>query len=80
MGWSPMLFDHAKILPDLDEGLDSLVKMLFLVSGGELHADTGLSLRNDRIVETCHEYAFLGHSGRKILGEFRIVEHNCADC
>ena len=53
--------------------------MLTLVGGGELDADAGLALRDHRVVETSHEYSFLGHLGGELLGKRSIVEHHGAD-
>ena len=62
-----MLFQHTEFLADLDECVNALVEMLFLVSRRKLHADTGLVLRHYRIVEAGNIDAFFLHLGREHL-------------
>jgi len=60
-----VLFDYAQLLANLCECGNCLVQMLPLVSGRDLNTDTGLVLRNDRVVETYYINTliqkFLGH-------------------
>ncbi len=54
------LYD-TKLLTYFYEGCYCLVKVLLLVSGRELHADTSLTLWNNRIVETGNKDTLLSH-------------------
>lgn len=60
-----VLFYHSQLLANLCECGNGLVQMLPLVSGRDLNTDTGLILRNDRVVETYYintlVQKFLGH-------------------
>lgn len=60
-----VLFDYAQLLANLCECGNCLVQMLPLVSGRNLNTDTGLVLRNYRVVETYYintlVQKFLGH-------------------
>lgn len=60
-----VLFDYAQLLANLCECGNCLVQMLPLVSGRDLNTDTGLVLRNYRVVETYYintlVQKFLGH-------------------
>ena len=56
-----MLFQHVEFLADLYEGSDTLVELLAGVCGRKLDTDTGLLLRNYRIVETGDVDTFLLH-------------------
>lgn len=60
-----VLFDYAQLLANLCECGNGLVQMLPLVSGRNLNTDTGLVLRNYRVVETYYintlVQKFLGH-------------------
>ena len=74
-----VLFQNPKLLSNLNEGCNGLVKVRPLVCGRKLHADTGLPLRDYGIVEAGHENTFFSHSGREFLGKRCIIEHNCTD-
>ena len=60
-----VLFDYTQLLANLCECGNGLVQMLPLVSGRNLNTDTGLVLRNYRVVETYYintlVQKFLGH-------------------
>ena len=60
-----ILFDYTQLLANLCECGNCLVQMLPLVSGRDLNTDTGLVLRNYRVVETYYINTliqkFLGH-------------------
>ena len=56
-----MLFQYIEFLADLYEGSDTLVELLAGVRGRKLDTDTGLLLRNYRIVETGDVDTFLRH-------------------
>ena len=62
-----ILFDHAELFTHLDKGSDGFVKVFFFVGRGELDTDSGLPLRDHRIIEAGHEYSFLSHLGGELL-------------
>ena len=62
-----MLFQHTEFLADLDECVNALVEMLFLVSRRKLHTDTGLIFRYYRLVEAGNIDAFFLHLCREYL-------------
>ena len=51
----------TKFFAHFDEGCDTLVELRAIVSGRNLHADTCLFFRNDRIIESSDIDTFLLH-------------------
>ena len=76
---SYQLFQNSKFFTNLHEGGDALVEVLTLVGGAHLHADTGLSLRHHRIVESRDEDAFFLQLGSELLRQRGVVEHHGAN-
>ena len=53
------LFQDAKLLTNLNKRLNATVELLCCVACRYLNTDTCLTLRNNRVVETCYEYTLL---------------------
>ena len=57
------LANHTELFSYFDESGNGFVQVGLLVGGAQLHAETGLALRHNRVVEARDEDAFLGHGG-----------------
>ena len=60
-GFLFLLFQYAQLLTYLYEGIDATVELFTVMSGTDLHTDTCLVFRNNRIIEACDIDAFFLH-------------------
>ena len=73
------LLQRAELTADLDEGGDGLVEVVTFVRGGELYADTCLTLGDDGVVEARDVDPFFEEACSIFLRELSVVEHHGAD-
>ena len=75
-----LLFQYAQFFAHLDEGGNATVEVFAVVAGRNLHADAGLILRHDGVVETGHIDALVLETSRVVLREFDIKPTQSAIC
>ena len=73
------LLQHTQFLAHLDKGSDTLVEVLAVVAGRNLHTNAGLVLRHNGVVEARYIDTLLLQLGRKADLKPHLDSHHGAD-